>query len=114
MTVPLEGSDPMGGSDVHPAVVTIDRQQSYSRGWAVLGVFFLIGRAIVAIPILIVLYFFGIIAFLLAWIMQFVILFTGRYPEGPHDILTMFLRWQLRTYAFIYGLSDKYPTSPQP
>jgi hypothetical protein len=41
-------------------------------------------------------------------------LFTGRYPEGAHSFVTGFLRWNVRATAWLYGLTDKYPTSMQP
>lgn len=105
MTMPNSGD---------PVQLTIAHQQSYSRGLAFLGCIFFFGRAIALIPILIVLYIVGIAAGLVAWIMQFAVLFTGRYPEGAHGFVTGYLRWNTRAVAWLYGLTDKYPTSMQP
>jgi len=98
----------------NPVQLSIERQEKYSRGLAVLGCFLLYGRVIALIPILIILYVFGIVAFLVAWIMQFVVLFTGAYPEGAHSFLAGYLRWYVRAMSFLFGLSDKYPTTMQP
>jgi hypothetical protein len=98
----------------NPVQLSIVRQDKYSRGLAVLGCLFLYGRVIALIPILIVLYVLGIVAFLVAWIMQFAVLFTGSYPEGAHSFLTGFLRWSIRSQAWLFGLTDKYPTTMQP
>ena len=105
MTMPSSGD---------PVQLTIELQPSYSRGLAFLGIFFFLGRFIALIPIFIVLYLLGIAAGLVAWIMQFAVLFTGKYPEGAHSFVTGFLRWNVRATAWAYGLSDKYPTSMQP
>lgn len=93
----------------HPVQLTIGHQPHYSRGLAVLGCLLLYGRIIALIPVLIVLYILAIVASLLAWIMQFGVLFTGRYPEGPHRFLTGFLRLSVRTQAWAFGLTDRYP-----
>lgn len=109
----------VGAGDVVPAVpdpvrVDIEYKSHYSRGLSILGCLLLYGRVIAAIPILIVLYILGIVTFIVAWIMQFAVLFTGHYPEGAHEFVTGFIRWQTRTQAFILGVSDKYPTSMRP
>jgi VIT1/CCC1 family predicted Fe2+/Mn2+ transporter len=106
VTVPVSSSNPVQVSIVH--------QEKYSRGLAVLGCLFLYGRIIALIPILIVLYVLSIVAFIVAWIMQFVVLFTGAYPAGAHRFLTGVLRWYTRSQAWLFGLTDKYPTSMQP
>ncbi len=101
-------------SAVNPVQLSVVREEQYSRGLAVLGCIFLIGRAIAALPIFIVLYFFQIAVFFVAWIMQFAVLFTGTYPEGAHSFVTGYLRWYVRTQAWVFGVTDKYPTSMQP
>jgi uncharacterized membrane protein len=105
---------PAGFISGNPVQLSIVRQDKYSRGLAFLGCLFLYGRVIALIPILIVLYVLGIVAFFVAWIMQFAVLFTGSYPAGAHNFLTGFLRWSVRSQAWLFGLSDKYPTTMQP
>jgi Domain of unknown function (DUF4389) len=75
----------------------------------VLGCLFLYGRVIALIPVLFVLYFLEIAAFLVAWIMQFAVLFTGHYPPGAHSFLVGVVRLTARTNAWLYGLVDRYP-----
>jgi hypothetical protein len=98
----------------NPVRLSIDHQEHYSRGLAILGCLLLYGRIIALIPIFIVLYFVGIAAFIVGWVMQFAVLFTGKYPAGPHSFLTGYLRWTVRVQAWLFGLTDKYPTSMQP
>jgi hypothetical protein len=64
---------------------------------------------ILAIPHLIVLYVLGIVALICAIAAGFAILFTGSYPRGLYDIVLGFVRWQTRTYSYVYFLTDRYP-----
>jgi hypothetical protein len=102
---------PPGGpvSSGHPVQVTIPHQASYSRGLALLGVPFLYLRQIALIPVSIVLFVVGIAAFITALVMQFVVLFTGSYPEGAHSFVSGLLRLGARTVAWEFGLVDRYP-----
>jgi hypothetical protein len=98
------------GHAASPAVqVSIAHADEYSRGLAILGCIVFIGRIIALIPVLFVLYFLRIAAFLVAWVLQFVVLFTGRYPEGGHIFVGGYLRLELRTLAWLFGLIDNYP-----
>jgi hypothetical protein len=113
MTTPMPpappGPPPVPPSSGHPVQLSIERSDTYSRLLAILGLPFLYGRFIAAIPVLIVLAILGIVAFFVALALQFVVLFTGRYPEGPHRFLTGYLRLAARTYGWAYGVTDKYP-----
>lgn len=104
----------MSISPNNPVQLSIERQDRYSRGLAALGCLLFYGRYIALIPILIVLAIVGIGAFFVGWAMQFAVLFTGSYPAGAHRFLTGYLRWSVRTQAWLFGLTDKYPTSMQP
>jgi hypothetical protein len=44
-----------------------------------------------------------------ALVFQFVVLFTGRYPEGGHSFVSGYMRLELRAAAWLYGLTDRYP-----
>ena len=57
----------------------------------------------------IVLYFVTLVAYLAAWIGYFIILFTGRQPEGFDRFITGTLAWWVRVYAWLAGLTDVYP-----
>lgn len=62
-----------------------------------------------AIPVAIVgiaAYIVGAIGWIIAW---FAILFTGKMPPSMHNMITLFLRFQFRLYAFYYGWTIVYP-----
>jgi hypothetical protein len=98
----------MPASD-HPVQLSIARSPSQSRLLAFFSLIYFAGRYVLAIPALIVLIFVGIAAFVVAWIGQWAILFTGRYPEGMHGFVVGYMRWSTRVNAFILGVTDKYP-----
>jgi hypothetical protein len=66
-------------------------------------------RIILAIPWLIVAYVYQIVAVfthLFAWV---ALLITGRYPEGLYKLNSGFVRYFIRTYAWIYLQTDEWP-----
>jgi hypothetical protein len=79
-------------------------------------------RQIAALPHLIVLFFLGIVAFVIWVVAQWVILFSARYPRGMFDFVAGFIRWQTRVSGYALGLTDCYPpfnldaptTGPEP
>ena len=101
--------EPPAGGTPFTVAVSIEHAGEYSRGLAVLGCILFVGRFIALIPVLFVLYFFRIAAFVVAWVLQFVVVFTGEYPEGAHTFVAGYLRLELRAEAWLYGLTDKYP-----
>ena len=66
-------------------------------------------RQIAALPHIIVLCFLGIAAFVLWVVVQWVILFTARFPRGMFDFVAGVVRWQTRVNGYALGLSDRYP-----
>lgn len=93
----------------HPVQLTIERAPQQSRVLALFSIPYFLARIIAGIPVIIVLYFVGIGAFVVAWIAMWAVLFTGHYPEGMHRFTSGYLRWQIRLSAFVLGLTDKYP-----
>jgi Domain of unknown function (DUF4389) len=71
-----------------------------------LTVFF---RLLLAIPHLIWLYLWGILAFLAAIVNWFATLFAGRSPEGLHRFLAAFVRYSLHVYAYLLLTADPFP-----
>jgi hypothetical protein len=69
----------------------------------------LILRQIAAVPHLFVLAFVGIGAFVVWLIVQWIILFGGRYPRGMYDFTAGYVRWQTRVTGYTLGLIDRYP-----
>ena len=66
-------------------------------------------RQLAAIPHYIVLAFVGIAAFVLWFIVQWVILFVASFPRGMWDIEAGYVRWYTRVTAYALGLVDRYP-----
>ncbi len=66
-------------------------------------------RLILAIPLFIYLYVFGIVAFIAAVIAWFAIVITGRYPPGLYDFIAGFNRVTARATAYTVLLCDPYP-----
>jgi Domain of unknown function (DUF4389) len=66
-------------------------------------------RQLAAIPHYIVLAFIGIAVFVLWVIVQWVILFVARFPQGMWEIVAGYLRWSTRVNAYALGLTDRYP-----
>jgi Domain of unknown function (DUF4389)/Protein of unknown function (DUF2510) len=66
-------------------------------------------RQIAALPHLVVLVFLGIAVFVLWVIVQWVVLFSARFPRGMFDFVAGFVRWQTRVSGYALGLSDRYP-----
>jgi hypothetical protein len=66
-------------------------------------------RQLAAIPHYFVLAFLGIAAFVLWFVVQWVILFVARFPYGMWDIVAGYVRWATRVNAYALGLVDRYP-----
>lgn len=77
------------------------------RGQLLLRSFF--GWAYIAIPHVLCLYVRMIGTYILAFLAWWVVLFTGKYPEGWHKFNVGTFRWQTRVSLYMMWLSDKYP-----
>jgi hypothetical protein len=66
-------------------------------------------RIILAIPHFIVLYVWGIVAFVAVVIAWFALLFTGRWPVGLYDFVAGYLRYSTAVYGYMALLTDEYP-----
>jgi len=71
-----------------------------------LTVFF---RLILAIPHLIWLFLWGIVATLAAIANWFATLVKGESPEGLHNFLATYLRYMTQVYAYILLIADPFP-----
>ena len=79
-------------------------------------------RQIAALPHFFMLLFLGIAVFVLWVVVQWVILFSARFPRGMFDFVAGVVRWQTRVSGYALGLSDQYPpftleaptTGPEP
>lgn len=71
-----------------------------------LGIFF---RLLIAIPALIIASLIGDVAQILGFIAWLIILVTGKLPGGIANFIGGAVRWQMRVYAYVFLLTDKYP-----
>ena len=85
----------------------VNYQESYSRAELLLRTFF--GIIYIAIPHLFLLALFGIWSGLISFFSWWVVLFTGKYPEGFFEFQVAYYRWGLRVSARLMNLSDGYP-----
>jgi hypothetical protein len=72
-----------------------------------LTVFF---RLLLAIPHIIVLYLWGIVAFCAAIVAWFAALFTTRVPDGLHNFMAQYLRYSTHVTGYLYLLADPWPS----
>jgi Domain of unknown function (DUF4389) len=87
----------------YPVTFEADYVESRNR----LTVFF---RLILAIPLVIWLLLYGIVAELAIIVAWFAILITGHYPRGLYEFVAGYTRFATRTLAYTYLLSDPYPS----
>jgi hypothetical protein len=66
-------------------------------------------RLIMVIPVAIVLYVFGIVAWFAVLFAWFAIVITGRYPAGLYKFVADFTRFLARVTAYAVLLTDAYP-----
>jgi hypothetical protein len=66
-------------------------------------------RLILAIPHLIWLALWGIVVALAVIVSWFATLFAGQTPEGLHNFIAQYLRYQTHIYGYMLFLADPYP-----
>ena len=98
----------MATSSRYPVRVEADYPERSSRVLALLALLFGI-KGLLLLPHMIVLYFLGIVQFIVMVIAYVVVLFTGHYPRGMFDFVMGVTRWQTRTNLWLYGITDSYP-----
>ena len=86
----------------YPVTFEVDYVEERSR----LTAFF---RLILAIPLAIWLYFYGLVASIALVIAWLAIVFTASYPKGLYDFVAGFTRSLARITAYMALLSDPYP-----
>lgn len=87
--------------------LSIQHQESYSRGELLLRTFF--GWIYILIPHYFLLVFVGLWGAILQFVAFWVILFTGRYPQSMFEFQVGLLKWSLRLSARLLNVSDGYP-----
>jgi hypothetical protein len=94
----------------HPIGLVVTDDLHRSR----LTVFF---RLVLVIPHLVVLWAWSILAGIVVFVAWIVGIFTGRVPDGLHNLLAGFVRYATRVNAYILLLANPWPTfgrSPYP
>jgi len=66
-------------------------------------------RLILVIPHLIWLALWGIVVFFAVIVSWFATLFAGQTPDGLHDFIAQYLRYQTQVYGYLLFLADPYP-----
>lgn len=93
----------------YPVDVTAQYPAESSRPLAFAGILCLYPRILLLLPHLIIVGVLVMVAQIAAWIAMFIVLFTGKYPRGIWDFVLGTLRWQTRTHAWMFGVTDRYP-----
>ncbi len=94
-------------SSSHPVHFNIDYPPSLSRGLLILRTFF--GYFYVMIPHGFILAFYGVAVSFVLFIAWWIVLFTGKYPEGMFRFVEKYFRWYLRVGAYMTFMTDVYP-----
>ena len=92
----------------YPIALNISRPTSPSRFWAIPIVGICV-KALILIPHFIVLYVLLLILGLAHVVIWIPVLFTGKYPSWGFSLTAGLIRWVVRLYMYLYGLSDEYP-----
>jgi hypothetical protein len=64
---------------------------------------------LLAIPHFVILYGLRILAEGVGVVSWFVILFTGALPEGFANVQAMYMRYEIRTYSYVFFMREEYP-----
>ena len=92
----------------YPLLFEVDYPEQSSR-LLNFPLFGLLIRYILLIPHFIVLFFLGLVSYIVIFIARFAILFSGSFPAGLHTFVVGVTRWNTRISAYTYGLTDRYP-----
>lgn len=98
-------SDDAGSGDVS---ISWPYNEQPNRFWAIPIVGFFV-KAVICIPHFIAVCILAFVSWLLLLVTWVSVLQTGTYPEWGLNVIGGTIRWQTRVYAYIYGITDKYP-----
>ena len=100
---------PAFGIDSKDESITVDvpYPENISRGMMIVRLFF--GWLYVVIPHAFVLWFLSIAMIFALFIGWWIILFTGKLPEGIHNFAVGVLRWSTRVGLYMSNMTDTYP-----
>jgi uncharacterized protein DUF4389 len=92
----------LDGSSSYPATFSFDPPDRVAN-WRPLV------NWLLAIPHFVVLYGLQILSRAVGVVSWFVVVFTGKLPDGLANVQVMYLRYQLRTYTFAGFMREEYP-----
>jgi len=93
----------------YPITVTIPVDDEERNQWlAAAGIVFV--KAILLLPHILLLFLFGLMIQILAWIGYWGIAINGRMPDIIRRLEIIYLSWMTRTIAWFTGITDVYPT----
>lgn len=100
---------PAFGIDSKDEAITLEipYPESISRGMVLVRLFF--GFLYVIIPHGFVLFFLTIGVLFAQFVGWWIILFTGKLPEGIHNFIVGYLRWATRVSLYMSNMTDTYP-----
>ena len=90
------------------AEIVYRHNQQPRRGLALAGALFGV-KAILLIPHLIIIGVLQYLAMAVGYIGFWIVAFTGKFPVGLQNLITMWLRWGARSYGWLAGITDEYP-----
>jgi hypothetical protein len=90
------------------AAVVYRRNPQPSRGLAATGAIFGL-KAVLLIPHAIIIRALSYVAMAVGYIGFWVVALTGSFPAGMQNMIKMWLRWEIRSYGWLAGITDLYP-----
>lgn len=99
----------MSGPPIYPITVEVPIDGEQRNRWlAVSGIVFI--KAVLLLPHIVLLFLFGLMIQIVAWVGYWGIAFNGRLPDLARRLELIFLRWITRVVAWYAGTTDVYPT----
>jgi hypothetical protein len=91
-----------------PGDILIERPAESSRFFAI-PILGLVARYVLAIPHFIVLYVLSLLVGLSQLVLWAPVIFTGEFPSWGFKLVGGTTLWTMRVYAYLLGLTDRYP-----
>lgn len=88
--------------------VRVQMAERSSRWWAIPIVAWYV-KLLILIPHLVVIFVLGVASGFASLVLWIPVLFAGRYPAWGYQLVGGTLRWYTRVYAYLFGLTDRYP-----
>ena len=99
----------MSGPPTYPITVQMPVDDEQRNRWLAAAGIVLI-KLILLLPHILLLFLFGMMIQILAWIGYWGIAFTDRLPDPIRRLEIIFLAWITRVVAWFAGTTDVYPT----